>query len=70
MGDFKVWPVIGLAYGTVLGLAAGFGGFGAFLLVLFFGVVGFLAGRVIEGELDVSGLFGSTGRDSARRRPS
>lgn len=70
MRDFKVWPIIGLAYGTVLGLAAGFGGFGAFLLVLFFGVVGFLAGRVIEGELDLSGLFGSSGRGSAGRKSS
>ncbi|MEU5879918.1 hypothetical protein [Spirillospora sp. NPDC047279] len=63
-----MWPLAGLGYGTVLGLAAGFGGFGAFIAVLVFGILGFLAGRVIEGELDLSGLFGSAnqrGRSSS-----
>ncbi|MFG2007210.1 hypothetical protein ACGFNU_49475 [Spirillospora sp. NPDC048911] len=53
-----MWPLAGLAFGTVLGLAAGFGGFGPFLAVLLLGIIGFLAGRVIEGELDLSSLFG------------
>ncbi|SDK14364.1 DUF2273 domain-containing protein [Nonomuraea jiangxiensis] len=37
-------PVIGMAAGIVLGLAAAFGGLGAFLLVLVLGAVGFLVG--------------------------
>ncbi|MDS1271959.1 hypothetical protein RIF23_16830 [Lipingzhangella sp. LS1_29] len=52
-----VWPIAGLGFGTVLGLAAGFGGFGAFLLVLVLGVAGFLAGRAFEGEVDLAALF-------------
>ncbi|MFI0446742.1 hypothetical protein [Actinomadura sp. 6N118] len=58
MGDAKIWPLAGLAFGAVLGMAAGFGGFGPFLAVLVLGIIGFLTGRVIEGELDVSDLFG------------
>ncbi|CAM3662778.1 hypothetical protein NOGI109294_07885 [Nocardiopsis gilva] len=52
-----MWPIVGLAYGTVLALAAAFGGFGAFALVLVLGMVGFLAGRAYEGEIDLSELF-------------
>ncbi|HEY3686542.1 MAG TPA: hypothetical protein VGL93_26145 [Streptosporangiaceae bacterium] len=58
MSDFPVWPLVGLAFGTALGFAGAFGGFGAFLIVLVLGGVGFLAGRVAEGELDLTGLFG------------
>ena len=29
-----MWPIVGLSYGTVLGLAGAFGGFTAFALVL------------------------------------
>ncbi|WP_439657608.1 hypothetical protein ACSHWB_35180 [Lentzea sp. HUAS TT2] len=50
----------GLLTGLVLGLAAAFGGFGAFLVVLVFGALGLLAGRVLDGKLDLSQL---TGRD-------
>lgn len=58
MSDFPVWPITGLAFGTVLGFAGAFGGFGAFLIVLVLGAVGFLAGRVLEGEVDLTELFG------------
>jgi uncharacterized membrane protein len=51
---------LGLLTGIVLGSAAAFGGFGAFLVVLLFGAVGLLVGRVLEGKLDLSQL---TGRD-------
>ncbi|MEO3870516.1 DUF2273 domain-containing protein [Nonomuraea sp. B12E4] len=45
-------PVIGMAAGIVLGLAAAFGGLGAFLLVLVLGAVGFLVGWIVErGEI-------------------
>ncbi len=49
---------LGLLTGIVLGSAAAFGGFGAFLVVLLFGAVGLLVGRVLEGKLDLSQLSG------------
>ncbi|GAB2997221.1 hypothetical protein LWP59_19065 [Amycolatopsis acidiphila] len=52
--------VLGLLTGLVLGLAAAFGGFGAFLVVAVLAGLGLLAGRVLEGKLDLSQL---TGRD-------
>ncbi|MBB6120754.1 hypothetical protein [Nocardiopsis algeriensis] len=48
---------MGLAFGTVLGLAGAFGGFVAFGLVLFLGLAGFVAGRAMEGELDLGAMF-------------
>jgi len=47
---------LGLAFGIALGLAAAFGGFGAFLTVLVLGALGLLAGRMAEGKLDLSQL--------------
>jgi ABC-type molybdate transport system permease subunit len=41
--------LVGMAVGIVLGLAWAFGGFGAFLLVLVLGAIGFVVGRVAEG---------------------
>ncbi|MGB6021464.1 MAG: hypothetical protein WBG89_03945, partial [Ornithinimicrobium sp.] len=52
-----------LLVGLTLGIVAVFGGFGGFLLVVFFGAVGLGVGRVLEGELDLSAL---TGRFSDR----
>lgn len=52
-----MWPVIGLSYGTVLGIAAALGGFAAFLLVLVLGLTGFFAGRVMEGDIDLNAMF-------------
>ncbi|MGW6442769.1 hypothetical protein [Lentzea sp. NPDC055074] len=49
---------LGLLTGLTLGLAAAFGGFTAFLLVLVFGVLGLIVGRVAEGKLDLSQLLG------------
>ncbi|WP_410599676.1 hypothetical protein [Amycolatopsis sp. lyj-90] len=51
---------LGLLTGLALGLAAAFGGFGAFLVVLALGALGLLVGRVVDGKLDLSQL---TGRD-------
>ncbi|KOX23275.1 membrane protein [Saccharothrix sp. NRRL B-16348] len=51
----------GLLAGLVLGLAAT-GGFTAFLVTLAVGVIGLVAGRVLDGELDLGDLFGR-GRD-------
>lgn len=52
-----MWSIAGLAFGSLLGFAAYFGGFGAFALVLVLGVVGFLVGRAYEGEIDLAELF-------------
>jgi nitrate/nitrite transporter NarK len=51
---------LGLLSGIALGLAAAFGGFGAFFIVLVFGAIGLAVGRVLDGKLDLSQL---TGRD-------
>ncbi|WP_433334035.1 hypothetical protein [Spirillospora sp. CA-294931] len=65
----KVWSMTGLAFGTALGFAGAFGGFGAFVLVLLVGVLGFLAGRVVEGELDLGEVFASFSGKGAQKRP-
>jgi hypothetical protein len=55
--EFPIWSIVGLAFGTVLGVTGAFAGFGAFLVVLVLGAVGFLVGRVVEGEMDVTAWF-------------
>jgi len=57
--------VIGMIAGMALGFAGYFGGFGAFLLVAALGVVGFVVGRFLEGDLDVGDFFRA--RDGRRR---
>ncbi|MEC3973882.1 hypothetical protein [Amycolatopsis sp. H20-H5] len=49
---------LGLFTGLALGFAAAFGGFGVFLVVLILGALGLLAGRVLDGKLDLSQLSG------------
>jgi nitrate/nitrite transporter NarK len=51
--------LIGLLTGLALGFAAAFGGFGAFVVVLVLGAIGLLAGRWLDGKLDLSALVGS-----------
>ncbi len=58
---------IGLATGLVLGLAAAFGGFWTFLLVLVLGVVGLLVGRIIDGAVDLTPYLGGRRRDRSDR---
>ncbi|MER5867903.1 hypothetical protein [Kitasatospora sp. NPDC002040] len=48
--------LIGLVVGMALGFAGYFGGFAAFLLVAVLGAVGFVAGRLIEGDLELGDL--------------
>ncbi|MFJ2476156.1 hypothetical protein ACIOWI_24765 [Streptomyces sp. NPDC087659] len=48
----------GLLTGLVLGLAAAFGGFEAFLVLLVLGTVGLLVGRYLDGKLDLAQLAG------------
>ncbi|MCK1796529.1 hypothetical protein MTQ01_11005 [Streptomyces sp. XM4193] len=57
--------VIGLITGMALGFAGYFGGFGAFLLVAALGAIGFLAGRIADGDLEPSDLLRA--RDNGRR---
>lgn len=57
MARFPIWSIVGLTFGTILGVAGAFGGFGAFLVVLVLGAAGFLVGRVIEGETDIAAWF-------------
>ncbi|MGF9664249.1 hypothetical protein AAIH25_20525 [Arthrobacter crystallopoietes] len=47
-----------LAVGLVLGIVLAFGGFVALLIVVLFGLVGLVVGRIAEGKLDVQALFG------------
>lgn len=58
--------VIGLITGMALGFAGYFGGFGAFLLVAALGVVGFVAGRFADGDLEPGDFFRT--RDNAGGR--
>ncbi|MER6348380.1 hypothetical protein ACWC10_21485 [Streptomyces sp. NPDC001595] len=57
--------VIGMIAGMALGFAGYFGGFGAFLLVAALGAVGFVVGRLLEGDLELGDFFRS--RDERRR---
>ncbi|MFE2096470.1 MULTISPECIES: hypothetical protein [unclassified Streptomyces] len=60
--------VVGMIAGMALGFAGYFGGFGAFLLVAALGAVGFIAGRFLEGDLELGDFFRTRGdrRDRGR----
>lgn len=53
--------VLGLLVGIALGFAAAFGGFGAFLAVAILAAIGFVVGKVLEGDIDVSQYIGRGG---------
>ena len=57
MDEVRIMPILGLVFGIALGFAGAFGGWVAFVIVLVLGVVGYLAGRALSGELDLSSLF-------------
>jgi hypothetical protein len=57
-------PLIGLIVGMALGFAGYFGGFAAFLLVAALGAVGFVVGRLMEGDLELGDFI----RVSDRKR--
>ncbi|MFD7906299.1 hypothetical protein ACFV4F_24815 [Kitasatospora sp. NPDC059722] len=59
--------VVGLVVGMALGFAGYFGGFAAFLLVAALGLVGFVAGRLLEGDIELGDL-GDLLRGRDRRR--
>ncbi len=49
---------IALFVGLLLGLVAAFGTISQFLLVVLFGLIGLIVGRILEGKLDVGQLLG------------
>lgn len=57
---------VGLIAGIALGFAGYFGGFGAFVVVAALGLIGFVAGRFLDGDLDVGEFFRP--RERERRR--
>jgi len=62
---------IGLLAGLLLGIAGVVGGFGGFVVALVLGAIGLLAGRWLDGGLDLTELSersGLTGRGSDRVR--
>jgi hypothetical protein len=54
--------VVGLFTGLLLGIAWMVGGFGAFLGVAALGAVGFLVGKAISGQLDLTPYLGGGSR--------
>jgi len=58
---------LGLIVGLVLGYAAIFGGFGDMLIVALIGAIGFVAGKALEGDLDLSQI-GEQVADAIKRR--
>lgn len=59
--------VVGMVVGMALAFAGYFGGFGAFLLVAALGAVGFVVGRLLEGDLELGDFFRSRERGDRRR---
>ncbi|WP_046508685.1 hypothetical protein [Streptomyces odonnellii] len=59
--------VVGLLAGMALGFAGYFGGFGAFVLVAALGAIGFVVGRIVDGDLEPGDFFRSRDRDERRR---
>ncbi|MGI8695596.1 MAG: hypothetical protein ACR2JQ_02925 [Mycobacteriales bacterium] len=53
----------GTLIGVALGIAGAVGGFTVFIIALVLGAVGFVAGRAVDGHIDVEAVFGN------RRRP-
>ncbi|TKK87163.1 hypothetical protein FDA94_18785 [Herbidospora galbida] len=56
MNQFPVWSIVGLTFGTILGIVGAFGGLNAFLIVLVLGVVGFFVGLILEGGVEIPKL--------------
>ena len=54
--------IVGLFVGLILGLALALRGFGAMVIVAFFGALGYLVMKVVTGELDVSGYMRGPGQ--------
>jgi hypothetical protein len=61
------YTIAGLFVGLLLGLALIIDGFGPMLVVALFGVIGFVVGKVADGQLDLTDYLG--GRRSGSRPP-
>jgi uncharacterized membrane protein YeaQ/YmgE (transglycosylase-associated protein family) len=53
---------VGLFVGLFLGLAWAFAGFSGFVLTAVFGVIGYLVGKVVAGQLDLTPYLGGKNR--------
>ncbi len=49
--------VIGLFAGLLVGLGIAIGGFNGFLLLVVFGAIGLVIGKVLDGDIDVSSVL-------------
>ncbi len=56
--------VIGLFCGLLLGLAWVTGGFEGFVIAAALGIIGFVVGKVIAGEVDLTQYLGGSNRSS------
>ncbi|MGH3478837.1 MAG: hypothetical protein ACRDQD_18615 [Nocardioidaceae bacterium] len=56
--------VIGLFCGLFLGLAWAAGGFEGLVVTAALGIIGFVIGKVIAGEVDLNQYFGGSSRSS------
>ena len=56
--------IIGLFTGLLLGVAWGLGGFDAFVGTAALGAVGFIVGKVVAGQLDLTQYLGGSNRSS------
>ena len=54
--------IVGLFTGLILGLAWVVGGFDAFVGTAVLGVIGFVVGKVVAGQLDLTQYLGGSGR--------
>jgi len=55
---------VGLFTGLLLGLAWVIGGFEAFVGTAVLGLIGFVVGKVVAGQLDLTSYLGGGGRGS------
>ncbi len=55
--------LIGLLMGIALGFAAAFGGLSAFAIVAILAGIGFVVGKVVEGDIDLSPYLSGRGRN-------
>ena len=56
--------VIGLFCGLLLGLAWATGGFVGLVVTAALGIIGFVVGKVLAGDVDLSEYFGGSDRTS------
>jgi hypothetical protein len=54
--------VIGLFVGLILGLMLQLDGFGSMVVVALIGLIGFVVGKVLQGEIDLGELIDRTRR--------